>query len=463
MISEDQARALLNCCESRVGRRLVQLRSRLLGHEDTLGALWELVVLHVVSLAGEVEHEPAEATPDVLLRTRAPRFRALSRLFGSSYRHAVWVEATHIGWQPRDASDRVQAFIRWMRHELSNAGVDPHTYVPQIREPEGDTHLALPPENQWARLRRDDAWVRFIDRVAKREAKDILIIRPGNMNCRVIVTLSDKPNRYATSTFTAPGIIRSISDHPVFRAIKSKANQSKGWDTHDRPVILCVGSSLSTGLFGTPSGSAVSTDAAVLAALHDTSKWHPIHQHNILRDTSGTKYRPSGVSRIAGVVVVSIEDRIEWLPKTHLRRAVTRYYRNDNASCRATDAEWHTIKNLDFNCIVYGPQWESWPRVGRRARSRTRHDRHQPGKQMVYRQVGEGFELEIPAHDLSRLLAGAIDSQGMFAEYDLPGAFKGLIAGPRRIVGVRFVQGDPLKREVSRVCLTFGPPDEPII
>jgi len=68
MISDGQARALLEECEAAAGRTLHKLRSQLDNSHDTLGALWELVTLNVATgLGHEVEHEPDDGTPDVLV------------------------------------------------------------------------------------------------------------------------------------------------------------------------------------------------------------------------------------------------------------------------------------------------------------------------------------------------------------------------------------------------------------
>lgn len=102
MISDGQARALLEECEAAAGRPLHKLRSQLASSHYTLGALWELVTLNVATGLGPgVEHEPDDGTPDVLVD-----LPGIDRF---------WIEATHIGWPERDASETISKFIDWMR------------------------------------------------------------------------------------------------------------------------------------------------------------------------------------------------------------------------------------------------------------------------------------------------------------------------------------------------------------
>src|SRR5678815_1130104 len=121
MISEAQARHLLETCEELSGRPLEDLRKRLARHKDVLGALWELIVLYTSSRLGAVTHEPSDSVPDVLLHTRTLLLRLLNRFLGR--RSSIWIEATHITWGPRTASSEILNFIDWIRNELTRARI----------------------------------------------------------------------------------------------------------------------------------------------------------------------------------------------------------------------------------------------------------------------------------------------------------------------------------------------------
>jgi len=457
MISEEQARALLEYCEQQVGRPLEQLRARLLAHEDALGTLWELIVLHTASLIADVDHEPGEAVPDVLVKSRASSSRWLDRLLDrfNRYRNSLWLEATHVRWAPGEAADKVNAFINWIRNDLRQAGASPGSHDLRVLDPDDKTEIDIPRKEGWALLGRDPEWQAFRRKAVSEPSTQLEIVKPGGMSCRVVLSPKPPGRHRAVSSFTAPRVIRSISDHPIYKAIKNKARQAKEWNTRRRPVVLCIGSTLSTGLFGAQHSLEVSTEAAVLAALYDTSKWHPIHQHNVLRDTSGRRYRPSGVSRVAAVIVVSVEYRHEIFRRTNTRRAVSRIYVNEGARVPLRPAEIQLLHELDFNSIPYGPQSENWPAQGRRTRA-IQNRRREVGKNMVYRPTPDGgFEVELPAEDLSRLLSGQIDIQTLLHSYAVRELELALSKAPP-ILGARFVEGDSMRRIAPRVCLQFG-------
>ena len=178
MISEEQARALLRECERRVGRELRDLRARLGKSQYPLGALWELVTLYVSSETGEVDHEPAGSMPDVLLccdslqsglftqlLRRAPAwFRRLPWI--ARRRSAIWIEATHIQWPEKSASEHIGRFIMWIRSQFRELGLNDRRRINiRVEGPSQGEDLQVPLENEWASLRKTSEWRAFLDRL----------------------------------------------------------------------------------------------------------------------------------------------------------------------------------------------------------------------------------------------------------------------------------------------------------
>jgi hypothetical protein len=454
MISDGQARALLEECEATAGRPLHKLRSQLASSHDTLGALWELVTLHVATGLGQgVEHEPSDGTPDVLVDLpRIGRF---------------WIEATHIGWPEREASETISEFIRWMRLELkSRHDIDPILYDIRCDPPTTNSNAVIPDEHTWARLRRSEEWLALANDARQRPKLAVSTVLTGGFSAKVTIRFHDKPRKSLTSGYLNPKIIKSIRDHPVWRALRSKASQARTWKLED-PIVVCIGSSLSVSLFDSLQNLAPGPEAAVYGALHDTSTWHTINQHNLLRDTSGSSYQVKGAERISAVVLVSIEDSKEraWYRRDHNRVARAKFILNPQARYPLSEEQIRALASLNFNQFPYGPQWETWPEPSRRDWKNPERimERSEPGKVITCSPGSDGsLSLQIPVEDVTKLLAGVESVEGLLSSIRRVRADRHLSALPP-LERAEVVPGDPKQRKGATLKLTFGAPKPPVV
>jgi hypothetical protein len=126
MISEKQAKILLNECEQWLGTDLSELRKKLRNdHKNTKSALWELIVLHATAaaivskydananrnqiIASLIQHEPTLASPDIILQPDGCQ---------SSY-----IEVAYIEPRNQQQEEEVKDFPRWVREKLFKGGI----------------------------------------------------------------------------------------------------------------------------------------------------------------------------------------------------------------------------------------------------------------------------------------------------------------------------------------------------
>jgi hypothetical protein len=452
VIAESQARALLEECEGRLGRRLEGLRDQLLLSDNTLGALWELVVLHVsMQLGPGVDHEPAPGTPDVVLRVPSvPPFS---------------IEATHVRWPDRDEQELRFKFLGWVRASLRKHGVDPSSYHPRLDPSDpGSNSDIVPKEHQWKTLLRTDQWERVVD-AAKRPPSEIKVQLPPPFRADLSIKFLGFAREALSAGFRAAQSVERVSDHPVYSAVRSKADQARKWK-REEPLIVCVGSSLAP-LF--PMNEArPGAWAAVVAALTDTSRWSVMDRHNHLRDSTPENYRVRGAERISGVLLVSIEDRpaLGWQRSSHNRFArVHKLITNPDASFPLNETQLASVSRLDFNTFPFGPQWEIWRAPSARGwRDPNRiMNRDEPGKTTS---LGGGtadqFTLQFAAEDLVKLLAGTDPEKGLREAID--GVHASFRLRDRPIIKkIELVAGDAKQRKPDMVKVTFGTRPEPLV
>ena len=437
-------------CEGRIGRTLDGLRKQLLWSDNTLGALWELIVLHAcMQLGPGVDHEPAQATPDIVLNL--PGVEPFA------------VEATHIDWPDREEQELRHKFIDWVRSCLQKRGVDPSSFDPHLGPSDPSVnHEIIPHEHLWKGLLRTDAWASVVDASARPPQK-IEVDLPLPFRAKLTIEFTGVAKDGLSAGFRAAGSIERVADHPVYAALRSKADQARNWK-REEPLVVCIGSSLSP-LF--PIGeSRPGAEAAVAAALMNTSQWPIIEQLNRLRDGSGKDYRVRGAERISAVVLTSIEDpHLGWPRQTHTRVAVSRPLLNPNAAFPLTKAQLTALAKLNLNLVPYGPQWETWraPTSSAWKDPSRIMNRNEPGKRISYGDGGrDGFTLQFAAEDLVRLLAGLDPEKG------LRESIEGIHAGGRLrgrpiITSIELVPGDAKQRKADMVKVTFVRRPEPLV
>jgi hypothetical protein len=453
MISERQAIALLDDCEAYLGRRLDGLRAMLGKSDDTLGALWELVVLHkVIQLGAGIDHEPSEGQPDVAVGVaEVPRF---------------WIEATHLRSAQREAAGQIDAFIRWMRRDLRERHqVDPGAVEIRVEglSPRSDPDVGS--EHLWASLRSSSEWKELVGSLRQGNPGRFECVLPAPFQARIEVKLQSKPQEYLSSSYPMPRVVDRINEHPIWSALRTKGKQASAWKLGG-PLVVCIGSSLDGTILKT-AGFGPGAEAALSGALSDTSKWHPMHQHNYLRDTSGKRYQVHGAKRISAVVLVSIEDPVQlhWLRRDNNRVAKTRLVVNPDAMYPLLPSQVQLLQGVDWNSFPYGPQWETWPAPQGRARKDPRRiaSRSEPGKVVSMRPKQDGsFELLLPAEDLTKVLGGVEGIEKLLESVRGVHASAHLARLPP-LVAAEVVPGDPKLRKASMLKLTFASPLDPLV
>lgn len=188
MISEDQARAMLNYCEERLGRKVSVLRQHLLKSRDTLGALWELVVLYTAMQLGEdVEHEPTQKCPDVGMAIQ-----------GVDH---FWIEATHLGRRDLIPDQMASQLQRWLRCELSaNYGIDAKTYRSSLYSRPDREDICIPSQHLWPHLRSNKDWQSFARRMQERKKTTETIDLPHPFSGEFTAELLSRPDQYVMSS-----------------------------------------------------------------------------------------------------------------------------------------------------------------------------------------------------------------------------------------------------------------------
>lgn len=198
----------------------------------------------------------------------------------------------------------------------------------------------------------------------------------------------------------------------------------------------------------------------MIAALRDTSQWSQIEKYNLLRDTSDTNYRVPGASRIAAVILVSIEEPIvpAWMRTDDGRHARREIFVNEEAQFPLNGEQIDLLKNLDFNCVPYGPQWDTWeePKGAWRDSQRILN-RREAGRRISSSSVTneEVFELSLPAEDVTRLLAG-IETEAPLRTGVGYLFGSGVLPMPV-LVRATFDEGDPIQRRAPSVRIGLLP------
>lgn len=246
----------------------------------------------------------------------------------------------------------------------------------------------------------------------------------------------------------------------MYKAVRSKARQAKRWKLAT-PVVICIGSSLSTSLWNGPAWGEPGPKKAVLAALCDPSGWDHATRYRLLEDAPGRRYRVSGSRRISAVTIVSIES--EMSTSRHTRGARVDTLVNEDAQYPLTESQLGFLRSLDFNSMPYGPQHEVWDISSRReSRDVSRAvNREHVGKMVVIREIADGWELDIPLQDFQRLLTGELTLNELADRYGKE--FVSLTRRYREIEQAEVVAGNAKNREASVLRLRLREPEEPVV
>ena len=135
MISEQQAEALLDECETAIGTPLTDLRKRLARDCKSYSHLWELITLYCTLPLGSIEHEAGPSNPDICIN------------HGDD--SPLWIEATYIYSKEQQEIDNATDFIRWILKQLQSEGVPCAKSIHvDIKPHDRSNDISIPIQNQ---------------------------------------------------------------------------------------------------------------------------------------------------------------------------------------------------------------------------------------------------------------------------------------------------------------------------
>lgn len=457
-----------------MGRSLKKLR-RDLGAEDKHGALWELVTLYVASKIGEIDHEPAEATPDV--RVRAGEMQA------------IWIEAKHVESPAVQHSENLQQFCGWLSWRLKKQKVSAADFrwrfeeLPWEDQPSSpiartsiwrrfldELHLlkksrgmpsptdsadsrnvrpdVLPSRQKWKALVRTSEWKLFVGDL-RENRNAVLRASTGGFSCQISAEYHPNPHGYLTSGY-ATLQIQEFDRHPVYRAIKDKAMQAKKWDIGDAPLVVCVGCTSECGYLKDCHYPTVSARDAAIVALHDLARAvHVPGASDTIRATN-RELRVSGSSRISAVLLVSVEDRSLGVLQGYERTAESFLIVNHQCSHPLSASELRIVEHLPFDRIQFANDAE--PYMGSREHNQSKRSSHGAKVLTMSSDEDRTTEVIIPEQDLFWILAGRANSKDVLKRYNSENALQ-IFSQEPPLIGIERVPGNPEKAEPD--CVKF--------
>ncbi|MGI9012938.1 MAG: hypothetical protein ACR2GY_01670 [Phycisphaerales bacterium] len=469
MISERQARALLDDCEERMGIPLAELRRRL-QRDDPCPDLWELVVLDAVLAAlPSVEHEPHPGAPDIVI--------------GRPGESQMFIECAWITPPQGENQERLYRFIDWVRQQTIEHLPGTHLNL-RLEAINRDAAVVPPLEHEWKSVTQTPDWEGFIEAVGSGDRPTLAL--DGDRNFKVIVEGRARGSIVSTSglIFNTP---EHPEDHPIYRAIRTKARQAN--QRHHQggayePLVLVIGADEGLAYIDPIGCGAVTLKQAVYSALlHDDA--HPITRYNNAGswpprkprkrsgpvhtfNMCGPRVRVNRSYLISAVAVALFRDQISYPGAQHRRLADVTVFPNPDPRASFTDDHVHRLEQyLKLNRVEYVSRRECWeydpqPNAALPAsRARLR------GGQVVTRGGGLTMpdEIEIPAVLMHRILAGDLDTSDAWKHYstNVSAQFKQALDNGREIEHVEYVATEPRSREEPRVRIRFGPPQPPLI
>lgn len=444
MISEQQARTLLEHCEDRLGKdSLVSLRLSLLGNKPK-ESLWELLVLYAcLDAAPIVQHEPKVGMPDVLL-------------FDESGAHILSVEATFIHSRSTKKSEIISEFRRYVYKDVTK-------HVPSIKGLRIDLEnlsdrrkdVCLPPSHTWKSLLASlGRHSRYSD---LRKGQGQVIEFP---EINLLVTMSPDDREGPSGGNKVPGLPQELTGHPCYKILKSKGGQAKNWQPSikEAPILVIIGVDGVSGEFDVDGQGVIGLRQAVLGALLDTTKLPPLVRMNLLNDwrPKALRLNVDGSKLISGVAVINLYSQSALGSGSKYPKIS--YFKNEDADSPITGEVSKIVAEINFNKISYGPGWESWSQNDR-AGHIERYKRE--GGSMSVRDSRECMVFEIPSIVLLRVLSGEVSIDDVYSPYGGQGSFEGMIkkmlSEGREILDITLKEGDKLKREEDKAVITIGP------
>jgi len=460
VISERQIEDLLTRCEQRLGLRLEKLRNNLLHHRETETHIWELVVLFVVSQCFEkVQHEPGKSMPDIVVK----RFWATELSF----------EATLVSSSAEKQSNQAREFRSWVYRKI-NAVTKLNGGNLDLIPIHNESDAYIPAEHQWPSLLKDRSWGTFLHQITD-SGQANWVCPNGNF----VVAFKVRENGFVVggSDVYRYKYSGDIESHPIYKCIRRKAKQIRNWNQKltSKPVVLVVGINDSgMEFFDNPANPEGAPKHAIYSALLYPDRLNVIDRYNILHlsavvhegqwQSNLKSHRVSGSSKISAVVLVQIENQYQFDGR-YKRVAKATLYQNYHADNKLSEIQLQQIQEIDFNLIEYGPGWEDWEGHERSTIAERNLERGGGFKLTSYRD--QGFEIELPAIDVLKVLAGAKTAQDVFKDYRSEptplSMFKKAFESGMPIIESEIVPREGLDRSETMMRICFGEPQQPTV
>lgn len=455
MLSERQIEHLLDKCEGKLKASLTTLRDRLLRDRNHASAIFELVLIYtLLGRFARVEPEAGPGMPDAVLRGRwgirlsfeaavVTSRASAARKLGSRFHGRLYREIVALGLPINGANISTEAV----------AGMEQNAEVPK--------------EHQWREMLRHPSWAEFTSQIRG--------CGEAGWRCpqgNIVVYFKVRQDGYISAQSLQSERRTDIAKHPVYREIRKKARQIRGWPKRlrARPIVLAICTPGSGQEFW--SGYDVddfSVKRAVFSSLLEHERMSDLDRLNILRQrlkfgprgtyVESNRLRVAGSKLVSAVLIVRIEQDRDLgllIPKS---RAKPELYLNSFARHPLTDRLMAEIKQLDFNMIEYGPGWENWQGTARDSR-KARNIRR--GGPFTLRLGKEGdIELRIPSMQILRILAGEATAQEVFGDKAAKSpnpldVFDKALASELTLESIEVVEGERTSREERQIAFHFG-------
>lgn len=412
MLKQDQAAELLVRCERLLGRRLGQLRGNLKKPATRAAAVWELLCIDAFARIGILDHEPpGDSSPDIVVRG-----------VGTC---PLWIEVAYLYPRFWENDRRARQLLMWLYQDATRLGIHATRistrFLGDQNHPAGPIRY-LPHVHEKSKILESGEWKAFAEAIlAEPNAMRSVRLEPYS----VIATYDPAANGpYIHSSGPVEEQPKTIEEHNLFRALKTKARQHEP----DAPYMICVGSDQS-------------------AVIPHLGKPFGITEKDV---TTEIFRRESGVSAVVVVdIATSLAPELKFQKLAH-----PRLYLNPRASRPVEGAQIDALRNVDFNRWRFFFDLEKWEQPDKK------HFR-QSGGDLIIRYEDGNISLTIPSTVLVDCLAG---KTSMHTEYpDRPGEslLKCLDEG-WQVVGCSYELGSIEQGRSSQVTLVLAPPPEPV-
>lgn len=409
MLKEEQAAELLARCEKIVGKKLIQTRGNLRSSKTRAAAVWELLVLEATSEIGSVEYEPRSGgSPDIRLRLAQGR--------------DIWIEVAFLYPRFWKGERKSRVVADWIFEEAKRKGIPQHKITYQL---DGDQNNPAGPVRQLPELHEKKNFLKnsgvseFLSKINSSPNEKKTFVLSGYS-----ISLSYEPD--ANGPYLSGGGLiqeapKNVQQHAIYRVLKGKASQHK----IGGPRIICIGSDQSP----------------VLSTL--TGPGNPR-----LRDAVAAAFREN--HSLSGTIVVRIESATTGLYNLLQRRARSEFFANLYTKEPLTDAEWKSIRKLNFNKWKYTYALEKWEQKNCESFRRV-------GGSLTTKCGRMGVKIEVPCNILIDSLAGKTNLIKTYGLAKNDPLVKYLDDG-WVIQSCKFMPGNIEVGESPKVVLSLAPP-----